>query len=325
MLFPKSLYDRMPKLHFGRTNDAAYDGLRVVSVRLDPCFPRPEPGRACAPQIRMVLQPIFRASEVDALFADDAAIHTFYALDADELEHVLDEVVALRTEAGFASFADRLDVHPILASEGLDGSFGRDLKALLLRHAGEDNLTRATFMAFEGFANTWRFGGFDVEDGIAIAMTIPTLETTEQTFLNWDLFGETFLRVEVEPALAASDDLGPLLSEPSARDGSEAVEAAFDAAIRIENPEHHTPETIDCVSCHLATSARGFAERTLGFRSDAHRDAYLVDADLSLPSATSYGTNVLRAFGYFDRHPAVSQRTVNETHAVVAYVNSRRN
>lgn len=30
-----------------------------------------------------------------------------------------------------------------------------------------------------------------------------------------------------------------------------AQQAAFDAALRIENPTKHSPDTIDCASCHV--------------------------------------------------------------------------
>ena len=77
---------------------ASYDDLRVVSVRIDPCFAvmQPDPhGVGCPPQIRLVLQEV-RATDGGAPQAFDSALHAIYSLPRNELLTLARKLVALR-------------------------------------------------------------------------------------------------------------------------------------------------------------------------------------------------------------------------------------
>ncbi len=319
-LLPQDVYVALPLVDVVLSNEKSYPLLRLISARFDPCFPGL--GAPCQSQIRLVMQPVIIDPAGEHLIANDAAVHLFYALERDELEAAMRRAVDLREASGFAVSAEPLGVHPALAAEGVEGAFARGFRDLLLTHCGEENLVRVTFMALEGVSDDWRFGGFDRVDGELVPLAIPGLTSTDQSFLNVDRSGVSFDGATVSPASTSSDDFSLLIDPPAALAAPVAErQAAFDALLRVESPTRHSPETIDCVTCHLAASTRAFAVRELAVTAAGSPDRF-VDASGSEPAGkTAFGTNVLRAFGAFGRNPAIAQRTVNETAAVVAYVN----
>jgi hypothetical protein len=115
-LLPSALYASMGPIT-GSTEDlypdvpevgadyAAYDSLRVVAMRIDPCFASLDPnldGGGCTAQIRLVFQQVI-ASEVATPFADagtpivfDSALHAFYDLSRTEFRALAQALVELR-------------------------------------------------------------------------------------------------------------------------------------------------------------------------------------------------------------------------------------
>lgn len=323
-LLPRALYLSLPPLHTTTSNDESYDFLRVVGIRIDPCFPGLDvPSEdACKNQIRLVLQPIMIKQDGSRLVAMDVAVHLFYALDRAELSQVLAEVVALREAAGVAREDGPLDVHPALRSEGVDGAFADGLRDVLLRHAGEKNLTRVTFMGNEQVGLVWRFGGFEYQNGELSPISIKLVDVTEQTFHNEDLAGATFENAGSFPVSPSIDDIRLFFNPTQADAASDAErQAAYDAALRIESPEKNSPDTIDCATCHAAMAARQFAEQRYGLVADGNPNLYQHPDGLPLEGANIEATNELRAFGYLEDRTSISQRVVNETAAVVAHVN----
>lgn len=320
VLFPQETYDALTPVDAVLSNTQSYPLLRVVSARFDPCFPGL--GEACQNQIRLVMQPVTIDKAGEKLAANDAAVHLFYSLSREDLEAVLRRVVDLRKASGIESANTPLGVHPALSAEGVEGSFARGFRDTLLQYAGEENLVRVTFMALRGAADDWRFGGFDIQDGVLVPMEIPGLPGTyEQSFINADPTGTFFDRASVSPESTSADDFSLFLYPGKvAVSTTEEQAAAFGALLRVENPERHSPATIDCVTCHIAPGVRAFAERELGLTAAGSPDAFASGAEPA--GRTAFGTQVLRAFGVFRSEPAIAQRTVNETEAVVAYVNS---
>jgi hypothetical protein len=308
------------------SNEVAYPVMRVVGARIDPCFPGfdLEGPTACRNQLRFVLQPIVGSSGTEPLTAADTALHAFYELTREELVDLLARIVALR--AGLESSpSDIVGVHPIILAEGSSSAYAKGLLEVLLDSAGEQNLTRVTFMAVENAGERWRFGGFDVIGGQLERMHIVTLggEPTQQTFENFDLAGLKYLEAAARPSTYADDVLAPFFdSDEAIASPPDEQLSAYDAALRIENPDLHSPDTIDCVSCHVATPARRWAEKTLSLSPAGNPNTYDEAAYDVAVLPTSERTNVLRAFGYFGSAPAISQRTINETIAVARTVNA---
>lgn len=323
-LLPHETFEALPPLHTTVSNGANYDFLRVVGIRIDPCFPGLDvPSEAeCKNQIRLIMQPVVISNETQRLTTLDLAIHLFYSLDRQELTTVLADVVALREASLVERDSGPLGVHPALASEGVEGPFAVGLRDILLAHAGEQNLTRVTFMGVEQVGQRWFFGGYDIDNGELIPIDIPLIHAEEEKFSNQDLEGKSFENAFIFPPSPAEDDL-TLFFDPTQAEAADEPSrlAAYDAALRIENPENNSPDTIDCATCHIANAARRAAERAFAFSAEGRPDAYR-GPDGALPEgATIEATNHLRAFGYQDDKPGISQRVVNETTAVVDHVN----
>lgn len=315
-LLPKAFFLELPYVDAIMSNEVSYPFMRVVSVRFDPCFPGL--GEPCIPQIRMVMQPITPSDDGESLKANDAAIHTFYQLPIDEWESCLADVVAAR-EASNVEGEAVVDVHPALAAEGVEGAFMGRLREVLTRCAGYQNLTRVTFMALENLGSRWRFGGYDVADGELVPIVLPGLEdVVEQTFFNEDATGMTFLEATVSPASPSPDEFSLFINDVLRESSTEAERLdAYRRLLRVENPTMHSPATVDCVTCHLALPVRDYAERTYALSADGLEESFPSDVTGRTGAATTH----LRAFGYFAKNPSISQRTVNETSATVAYVN----
>jgi hypothetical protein len=232
-----------------------YDELKVVAFRIDPCFANIGPvthPESCKNQLRLVFQPVSFASGANANASTiDGAVHAFYSLTRPELIEIVKEVVALRQRESRRPNLGPLAVHPILASQGLLGSEAKGLRNIILAHAGQKNLVRFTKFSPGNLRTRWDFGGFDVANGRSKAMVIPTLpgQATGVFFFSGftsDLAGG------FDPQTTAHDDMQLLGNLEKARAAPKAAQQeAFDAALRIENPDKHSPDTIDCASCHV--------------------------------------------------------------------------
>jgi len=325
-LLPREVHRALPPLDTLMPNDEGYHLLRVVGVRLDPCFPGlgVNDERDCLNQVRLVMQPVVLEPKGTGLTTMDLAVHLFYGLTRDELAGLLQEIVDLRGASAIERSDGPVGIHPALAREGVEGPLARGLRSALLARIGRENLTRVTFMGVEQVGQAWRFGGFDVQGGGLVPMKIPLVDVTEETFQNRDLAGATFSYAATGPISPAPDDIR-LLFDPAllASATDEQRRTAYRHALRIESPRTNSPATIDCATCHVTMAARRFAERTHGLSPAGMSDLYQHPRGAPLGGATVERTNELRAFGYFDARPSISQRTVNETAEVVEHVNAR--
>jgi len=320
-LLPRALYDRLPPLDTLASNEELYLLQRVVGVRLDPCFPAPSAPGGCLQTLRLVVQPV--VPDGAGLTTTDLALHLFYRLSGDELPVLLQDLAAERRMAGIAREDDvpAGGAHPLLAREGISGPFAGRLRGWILEHAGVDTLFRVTFMGREHVGLTWRFGAFSVEDKDLTPLKVPLLSVTEQTFTNHDFAGETFVNAGTLPVSPSTADVKLLFDPSRFRAAPEAAQAiAIDNALRVENPDFETPESIDCATCHAVGPALHLARVSTG--DSAFDRAYRRPDGTTPTGATVTKTNELRAFGYFGAKPSISQRTANETAAVVVRVNA---
>ncbi|MBX3269573.1 MAG: hypothetical protein KF729_04900 [Sandaracinaceae bacterium] len=312
-LLPASVLGAIPPLDREAPNDPAT--IRVVSMRLDPCFPGrdlsgPVPCRA---QVRLVAQPIRDVG--GSVGAADAAVHLHFEPGEAAWRRILTRIVAASRAAGVDRDAP-LGVHPALAAGGASGSFGRALQEILLTELGPAALTRVTFVTRElPRAPQWRFGGVEVVAGAPSTLPLVGLATPSDTLtLDMSVVGGGLYTTS--PALDGVDDATLLFDlESAASAGADAQRAAWVAALRIESPDRHSPETADCASCHVAQHLARDAERDFGLGPD-HPDRYDA-AGVALALALPDVRERIRAFGYFEREPQILQRTVNETAEVV--------
>lgn len=322
-LLPKRLSDGLPVLVEGEKAEQLYGELRVLSVRVDPCFPGSTPPAApsCLKQVRLVAQPLTVKDGV--LTTRDATVHLFYTLPDDAFAKVMATVFELDAAAGDLTDGP-LDVHPVIRRQGLDGPYHGKLKARLLEVCGLATLTRVAFMAVDRAGAQWRFGAFNVVGGALVDDTIPRLPSLKvQVFQEFGT--ESFRNGALLPG-APNDALDTLLRESDMRFADpRTLDRALTSALRIEHPDRSSPKTIDCASCHVATRARHNAERFHQVDSSGHADFFTAPGfDLTRLDEVKDEPRALRAFGYFGRDSAFSQRTINESAAVAKALEALR-
>jgi hypothetical protein len=300
----------------GKTGDEARNALRLIGLRIDPCFGLAG-AASCPNQLRLIFQGVQFESEADV---SDGAVHVFYDLPREDLTRFVKQVLTLKEQNGGFEKA-KLGAHPILKTQGLSGAFATGLRNVILEHTGASRVTRITFFRRTNVRRgTWKFGmvnkvGAAFERGAII--TLPAASSQEQTFVNESL-GEDLQAKPIETS--HPDNLSFLLNTLSAKSASEADrQKAFDAALRIENPVHHSPDTIDCVSCHVATTALE-AAATRFLLKDINKLGFEPKPEFAGPTKRTLDN--LHAMSYLERELGITQRTANETALVVQVVNT---
>lgn len=338
VLLPEKLYDAVGHIlgsvnphpgSIGGDYEAPYANLRVIALRIDPCFAALDPaqtGTDCENQLRLVVQ------EPNATGTFDSALHLFYSLDREELLELVASVAGLRQTLAPGQRLGKLQPHPLIVAEGLGGAMASGVRAAILAHAGEQTLVRITRMSATG-GPFWKFSGFDVAAGQSMPMHIPTLPSEQDTLQQLERGFGDIARVQpkVVPASGSVDDFSVLLDTQAAQALSKAEQQAkLSSLLRVENPGHHSPNTVDCVTCHTATPAtRLVVEPTLGLSFENMPERFVPVANLVTASELEATfddqeplTNV-HAFSYTATGVGINQRTVNESAAVVEYLSKQ--
>ena len=332
-LLPWSRMQSLPILSADRQDKAdEYASLRAVGIRIDPCFPAET---ECQRQIRIVWQELLETE--GQVLTLDATAHSFYQLSEAEFQAFLIELQKLKVNSASLTNGP-LWVHPVIQKEGLNGNFARRLRELVLQYVGERNLNRITFMMVRGPSIVWAFGGIniDFETNVATTLSIPRLGGTPdrpaklQTFMNRTSRHDVFQQSDLRPAPVGPDTFNLLMRDSShvrpVEDRAEIL-SSLEGIYRIENPNHHNSETSDCVSCHTAQPARALTVSRfgqLGLPGSAEAFAYRSPFDLRNLSPKRDSTRNLRAFGYFEQEPAISQRMIHEAAAVAELLNAQK-
>ncbi len=326
VLIPDNYFLRLPVLAF-RPNAEIKPQMKVVGLRVDPCFNEQMGPIKCEKQIRLVWQPLEIVENTVSTI--DASMHSFYKLTDAEFEILVNELKSI-TEA----YPDRaknqtyLQINPILKKEGLNGPYFKKLTQIIERFTGESKLTRITFMQLAGGENVWIFGGFDIENQQMKKIQIPRINSTIQEFRNGAFPRPFWFAGGMFPQPKQDDNLNILIkdSRKLAPENELEIIAATKAAFQFENPKLHNPGTVDCVSCHVAQPAKSWAIKQYPwFNLDQQLASDIYDNpdnDLRNGSPMQIHTNIVRAFGYFMNRPFVAQRTINETSEVVSSMNS---
>ena len=306
-LLPQAVYDKIPKFGVKPAQGLDYARMRVVGVRFDGCFPG---AAGCEAQVRLVMQPI-----TDKGTTLDSALHLFYRLTETELPELVTGLRKLRALAPEVQDSP-LDVHAALVAQGAEGPYGTGLAELVLRYAGEQNLSRMTFfLRAPPVVEEWFFGGFDREGGVLQVMNIVGVGKGNQRV---DHITTDGYRYDMTPAATAPENPGVLLSSALAKAATDAERtASLGAFLRMENPEKHGPDQLSCGGCHISTFVTGFARRELQMDVAAHPDAFKSPRDLTVRGESATTPSSLRAFGWFDARPMIANRVVFETAQVV--------
>lgn len=299
--------------------------LRVIAVRVDPCFPLPTP-QSCQKQIRLVWQPIepgFRG-RVQTI---DAALHSFYVLEDQEFNSLLKDLESWKKNHQIQTAGLPLQVHPAWAQQADKSPALLAFNEIVKKYAGLANLSRVTVMVVRGAGDMWSFTGFEVRNGQLKLMKIPRLDRSAQAFVNFAVPSDHFLRGMISPAPTGDDSFSKVIgnSERLKVGSEEILRKELRAIYRAEDPHSFNPENMDCASCHVAQPARVWLERNrtdLGIEALAGTFSYKnAGYDLQNVSPGLKNTQIIRAFGYFMENPAISQRVIHESAEVADTIN----
>lgn len=325
-LLPPQLLDTVPVLSGTMTQSQINESLRVIAVRIDPCFPLPTP-QACQRQLRIVWQPLEAGRRGGITQTVDAALHSFYVLSENDFVKVLQDIKAWKAKYGINTAGLPLQVHPAWAQQGDQSPALVDFNSIIKKYAGFQNLSRVTVMALRGAGDMWLFQGFDVINGRLNLLRIARTDRAAQAFVNQAVPADHFERGMIAPVPAGDDTVNKLIVDSSRLEQSneDIIRKDVRGAYRIENPKNYSPETMDCASCHAAQPAREWAQRKRSdiFTGDLWQNFAYQNPRYNLTNTTQIlgNTQNLRAFGYFIDDVAISQRVINESAEVADVVN----
>jgi hypothetical protein len=271
---------------------------------------------------------VFQALAPNGASTFDGAIHALYNLNADEFAAFVSRLRAVAVLAPENAAVTRLEVSPALLAQGMNGAYALALRDLVAQYAGGPSLAKMTFMTHaQGGGDRWDFGGFNLRDfqpngGFAIAGIEGNvlLQTVRENGPNGGRGGPPgaapAYAYTVTPGILRGE-LDLVLNSGAAQNASASDrQRAMDALARVENPLVESPDTVDCSACHLANRIRGNLQAAYGL-SSALSYASSEEATRLIAGAERDNEN-LRAFGYFNAQPAISQRTANETMKVAS-------
>ncbi len=167
----------------------------------------------------------------------------------------------------------------------------------------------------------WIFGGFLVAGTQINILPIARIARSTQSFFN-SSFLSNYFDGGVNPIPEGADNFNLLIRSSrkiAPTDEKQVVENTM-SVFRIENPNNHNPHTMDCVSCHTAQPARIWADRQypwLMLEGRGERFKFKSKFNLTNSSKDAGNTKLMRSFGYNGAEPAINQRVINETAAVL--------
>jgi hypothetical protein len=322
--------------------DNIYQSIRVVGMRIDPCFKYTTiPFEKCHPQIRLVWQPT-AGLNTKKVTTSDGAIHTFYDLTKEEFSGLTKDLMQLKIKNqkyGIYTTGAPLNIHPAFNRQERRHSFNEELKTIILNYAGEKSLTRFTFMRLLTKDLWWSFGGRDKDrNGIWHDTVIPKLSKGDitQDFFNEESHNPTGMRGTVLPdVIEKSDDLSEIVNGYSLKNdanGVEKLKKSFQKINRIENPNIHSPASLDCVHCHITDATKLWVEKEkpemykkVQTGLDVYTQDFISRHNLRNVTNKKAHNKSLRAFGHFESSPSVNQRVINESASVADFLNRQPN
>jgi hypothetical protein len=303
-----------------RTGDSTIElgQFQIVALRFDVCD-RSSVGPCPANvdgRLRLIVQPVIAGANGPTTI--DVASHVFYPIPAADLPDVVDQLRDLAA-LGDTPESDPLEVTPAAANP----AYIAKLAALVTKYAVPANNVRITAagQVVDTTPFEWHFRELDW-DGSQFAPTlIPEVDEYQQQMQVAD--GDITYQV---PSLGVADaPVGFALAIEGSyfKAASPANQAlALDALSQILNPTLNDAVNTQCMSCHVATYLASYRAGELGVDPSASPSWYHSSRNISAPFANSDARQV-RAFGYVDATPVVSQRVVNDTAHTLDDVDAR--
>lgn len=297
----------------------------LTSLRIDPCANRlllkdEEWKAGCRAEFRLVWQ------KLDAKGEDlvDSNIHTLYRLSPDGLKDVLTTLRKLHAEASVDTSGLALAPHPVIEKEGPDSPYLHGVLELVKKYAVKENLDEVANMVANTKRN-WTFAHIGIEgtepkfmaipsmgkDGLDVVNLASEITTPEGLTLNVHTYGK--IGNLISSGLLPSQDYSPELKReleyfPILKNLVEGF--------AVENPQHFSPKTINCSTCHTAEKQKAgydFIQELVGDKIWTNKFARPIYA---------YPKN---AKGISDRPEGMGSFLPCEDYAVYGYHNSRWN
>jgi hypothetical protein len=286
--------------------------LRVLGVRVDACD-RSDASPCGADRdgsLRLVLQPELGTTQPSV---EDVTLHAFFPIPRAEMAEAVDTLRALGARQNVARGA-ALQVSTAFSA---DSNFRSRLGAFVARYAQSQRLNRLTLFGQESehAAIVWIFRGEELPPGGGALgpITIPGIQMPQQEVL---LFGgDSYM---VTPIADVPGGFARVVMETSFRNSSAPEQLdSVRALLAVDNPTLHTAGSVQCVSCHVATTLVPPRSADAGIDVTALSENYTSATFDLTPLGGASRPRTLRALGYFGSSPLVSQRVVNESANVV--------
>lgn len=301
-----------------------FANVRIVAIRVDLCdrhVPGPCPEDADA-SLRIVLQPLIQTDDIASQGTfEDVAVHAFFPIPKAELPAL---VATLRDLAALGDTDPTAPLGPstVLAADP-EGAYAAGLAALVSHYAAPDRLLRLTcFGQFSIHAALhWLFRGIEKKtpDGPLETIVMPDIAVTQQEVL---LLGND--SYEVTPIADAPPGIMRVVLEDDFVAASLADQRqSLEALAAVDNPLMHTPDTVQCMACHVTTQLMESRAPLAGIDPDTVAHRYESPLDPRPFGDREVRLRTLRALGYIHREPLVSQRVANESAQVVHELTTR--
>jgi len=341
-------------------NFDTYKDLFLIAIRIDPCF-RDTFSDSCRKQVRAVWQPVdhWRENKPESV---DAALHTFYDLSDNEFSTLLNDLQTLKRTLKVDTAKLPLGIHPgfsntkvtefqkafralILPFLGSNRIVRLARVTLEVSSSGWDlsskdflaNGKKQTVMIFPGDVarqQTFNIAGIDsmTDNGMPRNQDAEGFKKVADEILTRKIYepeGRAFKGLLIADVAnnGTSKERGDQLGNVF-RDSSKALalpeqrRTIFQRAARIENPAKHLPGTIDCVSCHIATSVKTMTGSPQDIIRAVPRFAGRYDLQ---NTSTYYGdSHNMRMLGYMYENIQLADRVIYESAEVADALNRRQ-
>ncbi len=309
----------------GTTSFATTGDWNVVAFRYDPCA-APVHGpevKECVQELRLVAQPH------DSFGPADTSLHLIYQLGEGEPapgDAVLADLLALKKKAealtGLTTDGKVLGVHPLLTAgvKSQNAEVAKAYEDFVRKYAKPEALKKLTMMGLANGSQThWIFFGGDIINGTWTPTPIPNLSDDPNAAVELDLNSDkTFTPQPLDIQVATFGFFHRELLEPG------DIQNIRTQIHRIENPAWGNRNTIDCLSCHSATS--------LHVNPNSFVQLYVPGLTAEVPKGITAYPDIamlnrhrlhwnMHSLGYFGTLPTLSMRTVFESGVSADQVN----
>lgn len=346
-------------INFGRTfapQIKQIDTWKVVGVRVDPCAPGTDKTInqvfGCAPQIRVVAQPVTVSAAGPKIH--DLTAHLVFSYlqgvdkpvvpngppkaipDESKFREIVNDLKTLKADLKLAGIETNgnLSIHPGLKAK--QTNFESSLKQFLQKHLAEQQLGGVAFMGLDGTQEPWIFFAMSRQpDGTFVQQAFPTLGGQNAQMITGTSFGQRIIptptptNIDRDQGVSTAMLLGPATT---ARLGNSVVQGSPTPQVQdipdiLANPQKSHFFNTDCVSCHTESVFRSRLTKSSNGAFSYKLPVNISSVDPSLLPKSRWN---VRSFGWFPPAsptrkaiPTISMRTANEAAESVEYINHK--